>query len=591
MAFDSENTQKTTTEGATSVALDESNKDVGTSNATINLQKTPIDTINLPVTNEKSPKEHNKSSSFGGKSKMFSSPKDSPKGSPKGSPKSSRSNLADPNCSIGSTSVFNKKYDKVKDEKRKQRDDLLREIPLKLTPINPKEVILDIALDPAIYIATVSFFSYMVGVLFGNADFVGFLGFIIVVGLTVVTIAANEFKQKRRVRNSLALQADQLRHTQYPHRESAEWINGFINIIFQNFPKTVETLVLQKVNPEMEKNRPPALTELSLQSFKLGQSPPLLSNLMFFQQSKQEVSFDCDLDWDADFEIVINVGLKAMPKMTFKVGALKLHARARIYIRLLPDKQPYASYMFVQLQETPDFDITIKNMLEISAIPGLIPLVKNVLDKILKDMLVAPKYFPINFAEMYKIEVSKEDMLPEEDHIKEGGGIKGMMKGAGGAVLGGVGAVGSGLASGVGAVGGGVVSGVGAVGGGAIKGVTAIGGGTLKGVSAVGGGFKKVGGTVFGSSSKISDSKNASQTIEVIGDSASSPVMGSLDNERRITPEEEKDTDKEHKREHKKTKSFSFFGHKKKPIFADESDSNNTSTGITDNNTSITSVN
>eukprot|EP00122_Pirum_gemmata_P007641 Pgem_evm1s7019 len=63
--------------------------------------------------------------------------------------------------------------------------------------------------------------------------------------------------------------------------------------------------------------------------------------------------------------------------------------------------------------EKPDYDIIIKSMVELTAFPGLIPIIKSQVDKILGDMMVAPKYFPINVAEMMNVEVTEKDMLPK----------------------------------------------------------------------------------------------------------------------------------------------------------------------------------
>lgn len=239
-----------------------------------------------------------------------------------------------------------------------------------------------------------------------------------------------------------------------------------------NYPKTIEKVLLDKVNPVLDEKKPSFLNELKIRSFNIGQHSPIFSNFMVFKASAPELIFDMDLDYDGDFVLDLGVKTKASP-MPLRVSKLSLHTRLRVYARLLPDKYPYVSYAYIQMKDKPKFDINIKSLIEITAIPGLIPMIRSILNKVLGDMMIAPKYYPINVAEMMKVEVEKEDMLPFNPAIEHD---KNALMGGLGSIAGGLGAGVNAVGSGVGKVGSGVLGGVGKVGGGALSGVGKVGG-------------------------------------------------------------------------------------------------------------------
>jgi len=281
--------------------------------------------------------------------------------------------------------------------------------------------------------------------------------------------------------------------------ESTEWINAILKKAWLNNRWFAAKLIKEKVEPILKLQKPGFLKDITLHSVDLGVKTPHLSNFIVHKIDDQNrITFDCDFDWDSDFNIKVRLETKAFISADVVITHLEVNSKVRIIAHLLPNTPPFASVIHIQLREQPHIDIEVKPLggagFDITNTIGVKELIDKAIESVVAKMFIPPKYTEIDLVKI---------MNGEEGAVTEKVDETGVIASSGNPISRGIGAVGG---AGVGAVKG-IGKGIGAVGDvgvGAVKGIGSFGMKSVKGIG------KGVG--LGGKSSKEVDHATPSET-------------------------------------------------------------------------------
>eukprot|EP00123_Amoebidium_parasiticum_P014108 comp22334_c0_seq1/m.33215 comp22334_c0_seq1/g.33215 ORF comp22334_c0_seq1/g.33215 comp22334_c0_seq1/m.33215 type:complete len:540 (-) comp22334_c0_seq1:166-1785(-) len=295
----------------------------------------------------------------------------------------------------------------------------------------------------------------------------------------------------RAVRDETKAYTDVFDSKNYPETESTLWLNGIMDQVVCNYAKTIADEVIANVQKSLDQVNIPGM-KLNFKAFAPGSNAPDFHDWRVHRGQDKDLCIDFRLDWVADFRIVIEVK-QAVGGMTLVAQNLNVQCKVRIFTRLLKDREPFLSYLWVQMPERPKIDVEIQGLG--AELPGVIPLLKSKITDTVESMMVFPNRLEIDIAGPKGVQVDEEDKLKAAPAVDPETGLVGNL-------VGGVGAVGGAAIGAVGAVGGAAVGAVGAVGKGAVGAVGAVGSGVAslgKGaVGSLGKGFKSLTGSPKG---------------------------------------------------------------------------------------------
>eukprot|EP00123_Amoebidium_parasiticum_P018624 comp24255_c0_seq1/m.44975 comp24255_c0_seq1/g.44975 ORF comp24255_c0_seq1/g.44975 comp24255_c0_seq1/m.44975 type:complete len:537 (-) comp24255_c0_seq1:125-1735(-) len=358
-----------------------------------------------------------------------------------------------------------------------------------LVKIDPKEIAMELFLKPQIYV-------YVGAVLVWAFGYFGcsfFWCLIVLAGM----IGAEGLRFYLELNKAIKRHCDNFRQPNLPEHESVVFLNQLFGKVWTNFPGFIEEQVKKNVQAQLDANKPPALTELKLDDFQLGKSHPQLSNFRLWHDSPQEIKFDVQLDWDSDLSITITAAKNAI-KIPVTVSHISLHARLRVFARLLPNKSPFVSYVWVQALEKPDIDLRTN-----LPVVDVIGVVRLAVSEAAYAVMGYPRRVEVDIGKLMNAEITDQDLLPPPLPAELAGSFLGAFGGLVGGLVGGVAGIGGAVISGTGSL----AVGAGKMGVGAVVGVGKVGAGAVSGVgklgmSAVSGTGKILG---FGSSPKNKD--------------------------------------------------------------------------------------
>eukprot|EP00124_Ichthyophonus_hoferi_P001337 Ihof_evm12s66 gene=Ihof_evmTU12s66 len=180
----------------------------------------------------------------------------------------------------------------------------------------------------------------------------------------------------------------------YPETESSEWINGIMEQIVLNYAITIEEEVVKNAQKACDDIKIPGTT-LVFKAFAPGSEMPHLFDWHIHRGADKDLVIDCKVDWAGDFRVVIEAN-QAVGGMKLVIQDLNLKCKLRIFARLLKDKEPFLSYLWVQMPEKPKLSIDIQGLG--ADLPGMISLIKSKIVDTVRDMMVYPNRLEIDVA-------------------------------------------------------------------------------------------------------------------------------------------------------------------------------------------------
>jgi Ca2+-dependent lipid-binding protein len=256
--------------------------------------------------------------------------------------------------------------------------------------------------------------------------------------------------------------------------ESTQWINSILQKAWVNNRWYAARLMKEKVEPILKESKPGFLKDITLHSVDLGVKTPQLSNFIVHRLDEQNrLTFDCDFDWDSDFNIKVRLDTTAFISADVVISHLEVNAKVRIIAYLLPNTPPFASLIHIQLREQPHIDIEVKPLggasFDITNTVGIKSLIDMAIANVVEKMFIAPKYTEVDLVKIMNNEPGA--VVDKKDET-------GVIASSGNPVTRGIGAVGD--------VGVGAVKGLG-------KGVSAVGNFGMKSVKGFGKGVTSLG--------------------------------------------------------------------------------------------------
>lgn len=318
----------------------------------------------------------------------------------------------------------------------------------------------------------------------------------------------------RKVRAGIRNEYLKLRYQFWPDKESVEWINHVMWLVWHNYGVYISEEVMKQAKIALAEP-PKGLRDIGLTKFDLGSQPPQLRNFKVYRKDPQQLLWDLELFWDGDFDIRAFVTPSISPvKMHVKVADLFLSTKIRLEANLLPNTYPFAKTVALQMLEDPKIDISVSMLgASVTDIPGFATLVRTIIVTVVKQILCPPNRFEIDL-----LDVLGEDPAQIKEKLKEAQEKKTLLKEGGGII--------SGSLSGISSMAGGIVGGVGAIGGAAVGGVGKVGGAAMDGVGAIGK-FGSSGAHKLGNFMHLSKEKEeeVAETVAAIGEATAVGIV------------------------------------------------------------------
>eukprot|EP00124_Ichthyophonus_hoferi_P002422 Ihof_evm12s164 gene=Ihof_evmTU12s164 len=337
--------------------------------------------------------------------------------------------------------------------------------------------------------------------------FFGYYGFSFFWVLLMFTalMAAEGLRFVFLLKKKIKEHADEFRQPNKPEHESTVFINQIFEKVWRNYNGFIEAEVRKNIEAQIAAKKPAALDELKLDEFSIGKNIPHLSNFRLWRDHPQEIKLDVQLDWDSDIVVSITAA-KSSIKVPVTASHVSVHANLRIFARLLPNKEPFITYAWVQALDRPDIDVRLS-----LPVIGLIVVVRKAVSEVGYAVMGYPKRVEVDIGRMMKAEITERDLLPPPLPAELAGSLLGAFTGMMGGLVGGVAGAGGAILSGTGNL----AMGAGGLVGDAASGLGKAGMGIVGDTGKMGASVLKAGGGMLGltkKKDKDKDSNSASQS-------------------------------------------------------------------------------
>ncbi|SCW02044.1 LAFE_0E12926g1_1 [Lachancea fermentati] len=204
--------------------------------------------------------------------------------------------------------------------------------------------------------------------------------------------------------------------------ESMEWLNSFLDKYWPILEPEVSQMIVQQVNQILATNPsiPAFIKALWIDQFTLGIKPPRIDLVKTFQNTDTDVVV---MDWGVSFtphdlsdmnskELKNFVNQRAVVKakmfglpITVALSEIAFKALARLRFKLMTPF-PHIETVNVQLLDVPDIDFVARLLgdsifnWEIMAIPGLLPVMKELAKKYMGPMFMPPFSLQLNIPQL-----------------------------------------------------------------------------------------------------------------------------------------------------------------------------------------------
>ncbi|AET40124.1 tricalbin Ecym_5368 [Eremothecium cymbalariae DBVPG len=204
--------------------------------------------------------------------------------------------------------------------------------------------------------------------------------------------------------------------------ESMDWLNNFLDKFWPRIEPAASKMVVDQVNEELARNPavPGFIQSLWVDQFTLGVKPPRIDLVKTFQNTDPDVAV---MDWAVSFtphdlsdldakqlknyvnqRVVIKVKIFGI-SIPVIVQDIAFSAHVRVRMKMMTPF-PHIETANVQLLDIPDIDFMFKMFgdtifnWELMAIPGLLPLIKEMARKYAGPILLPPFSFQLNIPQL-----------------------------------------------------------------------------------------------------------------------------------------------------------------------------------------------
>lgn len=204
--------------------------------------------------------------------------------------------------------------------------------------------------------------------------------------------------------------------------ESIEWLNSFLDKYWPRLEPAISQMIVERINEELSINPaiPSFIQSIWIDKFTIGVKPPRIEIVKTFQNTDTDIVV---MDWGISFTphdlsdmnskqlinyvnqaMIIKIKLFGFP-ISISVHDVSFSTRVRIRLKLMTPF-PHIETTNIQLLDIPDVDFVLKLLgntvfnWETLAIPGLLPLVKELAKKYMGPILLPPFSLQLNIPQL-----------------------------------------------------------------------------------------------------------------------------------------------------------------------------------------------
>ncbi|XP_068704982.1 extended synaptotagmin-3-like [Montipora foliosa] len=180
-------------------------------------------------------------------------------------------------------------------------------------------------------------------------------------------------------------------------KEKAAWINEIINRSWSSIEGLTRSILIEHMEPELQKRLPAALKSLRFDKIELGKIPPYIGNITSYGRQgnsrPSEYMMDVDLFYKGDAQVKFTVKNVKMGITDFQV-----HGTLRIILKPLFSFPPIIGGVTVFFLKRPNIAFNLTNMLNVLEIPGLNKTLRHIVDDVIAANVVLPNRIAIPLA-------------------------------------------------------------------------------------------------------------------------------------------------------------------------------------------------
>jgi len=197
-----------------------------------------------------------------------------------------------------------------------------------------------------------------------------------------------------------------------PQVETCDWLNQSMTQFWVKNGPAIGEMIIEKVNPVLEQNKPAFLKAISLDRVNFGQHAPKLDSVRVDTKSPDAFVMDYYVSFYSDmyYEMSVKSGLISAPMVVEKII---FFAKMRVTIEYM-DPIPFLARISTSVMERPKIDFTVRPLkgLDLTAFPGLSAWLNQLInDLVIDGMLLYPNKFVVELA---------QNALKKADEVTEG---------------------------------------------------------------------------------------------------------------------------------------------------------------------------
>ena len=171
--------------------------------------------------------------------------------------------------------------------------------------------------------------------------------------------------------------------------ESASWLNEVLRHMWPFIESMAQTILKENVEQEMQKSLPKALQTLYFEKIALGRKAPIISNVKTYEcassKKRDEFIMDANIIYEGDAQLKL-----AVKNVKLGISDIQLSGTIRIIFKpLLSNYNPIGGITLFFLNR-PKISFNLTNLLNILDIPGLKPMLRNIIGDVISSFIVLP---------------------------------------------------------------------------------------------------------------------------------------------------------------------------------------------------------
>ena len=180
--------------------------------------------------------------------------------------------------------------------------------------------------------------------------------------------------------------------------ENAMWLNEVMKRLWPSIEGLTRKILTETVEPEIQRNLPPALKTLHFDKIELGQKPPFIGNIKSYSSSSHsrptEFIMDVDLYYSGDAQLKLTV-----KNVKLGISDFQIHGPLRIILKPLLSNETIVGGVTVFFLKRPKIAFNLTNLLNVLDFPGLKKTLRGIVDDVIAGLIVLPNRIAIPLAE------------------------------------------------------------------------------------------------------------------------------------------------------------------------------------------------